>query len=528
MSARSVNLADLIEVIADRIGDRPAFVTEDREFTYAEIDERATRLANHLVATGIKPGDRVAVHATNCIEWVDAFYGTMKARAVPININYRYLHNELKHVYADSESVMAIVAPEFVDAVKEIQDKVPALKRLLVLGEQYDAALAAASPERRIQGRTSDDRYIIYTGGTTGLPKGVVWRQEDVIRGAMNGLRLNAPFDSVDQLAAEAAAAGSQVRLFSVGPLMHGGSQWMLGSSAVAGGVYVLYTQGGFDAEKVLDLVSRAKVNMMNILGDAVARPLADAILAQPDRWDLSNLLAVANGAAPLSAVVRKDMRRALPNCIHTDSYGSSESGHTGLRTDDRVQRAAPQFDLRPDVMIVDDQMRPCQVGQVGVVARSGPIPLGYLNDPERTAATFKEIEGKRWVITGDEARVEDDGSYSLLGRGVMTIVSGAEKIHPEEVEGVLMAHPDVYDAGVVGTPNERWGQQVTALVQLREGASASVHELQEHCRKLIAGYKVPKTILLVDHIPRTPARKIEYPAVQQMALDLIGQDPHA
>ncbi|MGE5287516.1 MAG: AMP-binding protein [Micromonosporaceae bacterium] len=528
MSARPINLADLIEVMADRIGDRPAFMTEDREYSYAEVDERATRLANHLVGAGIRPGDHVAVHATNRIEWVDAFYGALKARAVPINVNYRYLHNELQHVYANSESVMAIVAPEFVGAVKAIQDKVPTLKRLLILGGEYDAALAAASQERRIQGRSSDDHYIIYTGGTTGLPKGVIWRQEDVMRGAMNGLRLNAPFDGIEQLAAEAAAAAGQVRLFSVGPLMHGGSQWMLGSTAVAGGVYVLYTQAGFDAEQVLDLVSRAKVNMMNILGDAVARPLADAILAYPGRWDLSNLLAVANGAAPLSAAVRRDLRKALPNCIHTDSYGSSESGMTGHRSDDPVLRSVPRFDLTPDVMIVDDQMRPCQVGQVGLVARSGRVPLGYLNDPERTAATFKEINGKRWVITGDTARVEDDGSYSLLGRGVMTINSGGEKIHPEEVEGVLMEHPAVAEAGVVGTPHPRWGQQVTAVVKLREGASVSPGELQQHCRTLIADYKVPKTVLLVDHLPRTPATKIEYPALYKMALELVGQSQSA
>ncbi len=524
MSARPITLADLLEVMADRIADRPAFMTEDREYTYAEIDERATRLANHLVGAGIQPGDHVAVHATNRIEWVDAFYGAVKARAVPININYRYLHNELQHVYANSESVLAIVAPEFVDAVKAVQGRVPALRRLLVLGEEYDAALAAAAPERRIQGRSPDDRYIIYTGGTTGLPKGVIWRQEDVIRAAMNGLRLNAPFDSLEQLAAEAAAAAGQVRLFSVAPLMHGGSQWMLGSAAVAGAVYVLYTQPSFDAEKVLDLVSRAKVNLMNVLGDAVARPLADAISAHPGRWDLSNLMAVANGAAPLSAAVRRDLRKALPNCVHTDSYGSSESGMTGHRRDDPVLRNVPRFDLTPDVMIVDDRMRPCQVGQVGLVARGGPVPLGYLNDPERTAATFKEINGRRWVITGDAGRVEDDGTYSLLGRGVTTIISGGEKIHPEEVEGVLMAHPALVDAGVVGTPHPQWGQQVTAVVKLREGASASAGELQQHCRGLIASYKIPKTILFVDHLPRTPASKIEYPALQKMALDMLGQ----
>lgn len=528
MTMRPINLGDLLEVMADSIGDRPAFVTEDGEYSYAEIDERSTRLANHLVSSGIRPGDHVAVHATNRIEWVDAFYGVTKARAVPINVNYRYLHNELRHVYENSGSVMAIVAPEFVDAVKEIQGKVPSLQRLLVLGEEYDGALAAASPERQVMGRTGDDLYIIYTGGTTGLPKGVMWRQEDIIRGAMNGLRFNAPFEGLEQLAAEAAANEHQVRLFSVAPLMHGGSQWMLGSSAVAGAVYVLYTQPGFDADKVLDLVSRTKVNMMNVLGDAVARPLADALLAEPDRWDLSSLLAVANGAAPLSSAVAADLRKALPNCIHRDTYGSSESGQTGMRDDDGVRRNAPLFELRPDVMVVDEQLRPCRVGEVGIVARSGAIPLGYWNDQERTAATFKEIDGRRWVITGDSARVEDEATYALLGRGVMTINSGGEKIHPEEVEGVLMAHPAVLDAGVVGTPHPRWGEQVTALVQLREGTTATEDDLVEHCRQHISAYKVPKVIFVVDHVPRTPASKIEYPAVAKLALELLEQKQDA
>lgn len=523
MSPRPFHLGDIVEEMADSVPDRSAVITEDRAYTYAEIDERTTRLANHLVSVGIRPGDRVAVHAMNCIEWVDAFYGTMKARAVPINVNYRYLQHELTHVYGNSEAVMAIIAPEYVDRVIDIRPGLPALRQLLVLGEDYEQALAGASPERRITGRSPDDLYIIYTGGTTGLPKGVMWRQEDLIRGALNALRYGAPLDSVEQLGAEAAANESPMRLLTVGPLMHGGSQWIMGNCHVAGATFVLYTQRSFDPAKMLDLASKAKATSLVTLGDATARPLAEALLAEPNRWDLSSLLAVSNGAAPLSEAVRAQLRQALPTCIINDTYGASETGTTATRIDDGIARTAPLFNAGPDVMVIDEQLRPCPVGQVGMLARSGAIPLGYLNDPEKTAATFKQINGKRWVLPGDFARLEPDGSISLLGRGSVTINSGGEKIHPEEVEGVLLEHESVFDVGVVGTPHERWGEQVTALVQLRVGASLTLEQLQEHTRKTIAGFKAPKVMLMVDHVPRTVLGKVDYPALKSMALKLLG-----
>ncbi len=525
MSSRPLNLGDIIEQMADSVADRPAVITEEREYSYADIDERTTRLANYLVSTGIRPGDRVAVHAMNRIEWVDAFYGAMKARAVPINVNFRYRHEELRHIYGNSESVMTIIAPEYVDLVNEIRPALPHLGQLLVLGEDYDAALAGASPQRRITGRSGDDLYILYTGGTTGLPKGVVWRQEDLIRGALNAQRLGAPLDSVEQLGAEAAANEFPMRVLTVGPLMHGGTQWIMGNGHVAGGTFVVSTQRSFDPVKALELASRAKVTSIAVLGDATARPLAEALLSEPGRWDLGSVLAVANGAAPLSEGVRAQLREALPNCVIRDSLGASESGFTLNRFDDGKPRTTPIFDADPDVMVIDEQLRPCPVGQVGMLARSGAIPLGYFNDPDKTAAAFKQINGKRWVLPGDFARPEQDGTISLLGRGAVTINSGGEKIHPEEVEGVLMQHFDVFDAGVVGTPHERWGEQVTALVQLRAGATLNLEQLQDHCRKLIAGFKAPKVMLTVDHVPRTVLGKVDYRALKSLALELLGLD---
>ena len=521
-STRPITLADVLEAMADAIPDRIAVATIDRDYTYAEIDERSTRLAQHLTSLGISPGDHVAVHSTNRIEWVDALYGCLKARAVPININYKYLHDELAYLYDNSDAVAAIVAPEHVPMVEALD--LPLLKQVIVLGEEYDAALAAASTQR-VGGRSPDDHYVLYTGGTTGNPKGVVWRNEDIIRAALNAGRYGAPFDSVEQLATEAAANENPLTLLACGPMMHGGSQWILGNAHVSGGAVALYTEPNFHADKILDLVQRARVNSVTFLGDAMGRPVAEAILAEPDRWDLSSLVAVSNGAAPLSDGVRDEIRRALPGRFILDSYGSSESGATGSRLDDGSEgpAGAPKFAVGADVEVFDLDFRPCPPGVDGMLGRTGPIPLGYYNDPVKTAATFKEIDGVRWSIPGDFARRGDDGSVTVLGRGSVCINTGGEKVHPEEVEGVLLRHDDVFDAVVVGTPSERWGQQVTALVQRRDGSSVTEEELRRHARSLISNYKVPKQILFIAEVPRTPVSKVDYRASAELAAQLLG-----
>jgi acyl-CoA synthetase (AMP-forming)/AMP-acid ligase II len=520
---RPLHIADVLEAMADAVPDRMAVLTLDRDYTYAEVDERSTRLANHLVSLGIEPGDHVAVHSANRIEWVDAFYGCLKARAVPININYKYLHDELAYLYDNADCVAAIVAPEHVAAVTALD--LPDLRHLIVLGDEYDAALAAASTER-LGGRTPDDHYVLYTGGTTGNPKGVVWRNEDIIKAALNAGRFGAPIESVEKLAEEAAANETPMTMLACGPMMHGGSQWILGNGHVSGARVALFTEPNFSAEKILDLVQKGGVNSLTFLGDAMGRPVAEAILAEPDRWDLSSLVAVSNGAAPLTEGVREEIRRALPGRFILDSYGASESGATGSRVDDGSEGAAgaPKFGVGEDVEVFDEELKPCPPGVDGMLGRSGAIPLGYYKDPVKTAATFKEIAGVRWSIPGDHARRELDGSVTVLGRGSVCINTGGEKVHPEEVEAVLLRHDDVFDAVVVGTPHERWGQQVTALVQRRDGSTVSEEELREHARSLISNYKVPKQVLFIDQVPRTPVSKVDYPASTTLALELLAE----
>ncbi|MGN6721432.1 MAG: AMP-binding protein [Marmoricola sp.] len=519
---RPIHLADILEAMAEAIPDRVAIATIDRDYTYAEIDDRSTRVANHLASLGIKPGDRVAVHSANRIEWVDAFYGCLKIRAIPININFKYQHDELAYLYGNAECVATVVAPEHVAAVDALND--PTLRHQIVLDDSYEDLLANAGTER-FEGRSADDHYILYTGGTTGSPKGVIWRQEDLIRAALNAARFGAPFESVEQLAAEAAATETPMTILACGPMMHGGSQWIMGNGHVAGHRVALYTEPNFSASGILDLVQKAQVNSLTFLGDAMGRPVAEAILAEPDRWDLSSLAAVSNGAAPLSEGVRAEIRRALPGRFILDTYGSSESGATASHIDDGNDGVlgAPKFNAADDVEVFNTEFKPCAVGEEGMLGRTGPIPLGYFNDPVKTAATFREIDGVRWSIPGDFARREEDGSVTVLGRGSVCINTGGEKVHPEEVEAVLLRHDDVFDAVVVGTPHERWGQQVTALVQVRDGAHLDEENVRDHARGLISNYKVPKRILFVDEVPRTAVSKIDYRASMDLALELLS-----
>jgi 3-oxocholest-4-en-26-oate---CoA ligase len=521
---RHFQLADVWELIADAIPDEPALITEDSEMTWSQLDERATRLANHLKDVGVVRGEHVAIHAMNCVEWVEAFFACFKLGAVPINVNYRYVEAELRYLYDNADVVAVIVAAEYLPALEAVSDALPLVRHTLVIGPDYEAALAAASTERDFPGRSADDVYVIYTGGTTGMPKGVMWRHEDILFGAMNSGRGGRPAESPEQLAEEAREAAFRPRLMALGPMMHGGSQWLLGNAFAMGGTVVLYTRKGFEADAIWDLVAAAKVNSITTIGDAMGRPLAESLLAPGAKErDLSMLFSIGNGGAPLTEAVRVQLRQALPNVMILDSYGASETGAAGARADDGEGMSAPRFSVGDDTTVLGDDGHRCAVGEVGKLARSGHIPLGYYKDPEKTAATFPTYDGKRWVVPGDFAQIEPDGTITLLGRGSVSINSGGEKIYPEEVEAALMAHPDVFDAVVVGTPNQRWGQQVTALVQLREGTSPSSDDIVKHCRTLVADYKAPKALFVVDKVHRTPVGKSDYQWAKVTAEKLLG-----
>jgi 3-oxocholest-4-en-26-oate---CoA ligase len=519
--ARSFAFADLWELVAGQVPDREAVVCGDRRFTYAELDERANRLADHLRAQGIGPGDPVGVYLTNGTEYLETYLAAYKLRAVPVNVNYRYVEDELRYLFADA-GVRAIVHDEpFTARLDAIADDLPDGVVRLATGDDYEAALDAASPDPGFGERSSDDLYVLYTGGTTGMPKGVVWRQEDAFHSCIGGgdpARLQGPITTPEEILERIAPEGSALVFLPVAPLMHASGQWTSLSWLFAGGKTVLLP-GSLDPHEVWRTIADEGVHMITIVGDAVARPLLDA-WDEAGGYDVPTLFTIGSGGAPLSPTLRQRLQEILPDVFLADGFGSSETGAQGTARMAADSSDRPAFAPMDDTTVVlGDDLTPVVPGsdQVGRVARTGHIPLRYHNDPEKTAATFVELDGTRWVITGDMATVAEDGTINLLGRGSGCINTGGEKVFPEEVEMVLRARPDVYDVLVVGQPHERWGEQVVALVQAASGMAPSRDALIEHCRGHLAGYKVPKDVLFVDEVVRSPAGKPDYRWAKQV-----------
>ncbi len=517
-----LTLPDILEAMADAIPDRTAVLTTEHAYTYAEVDERATRLANHLLSVGLEPGAQVAIHATNRIEWVDALFGCLKARTIPVNINHGYRREELARTYAAADCVAAIVSPEFTGDLDELGLE---LQHRIVLGADYDAKVAAAAKERPAVERTPGDWHIIFTTGTTGTPKGAVWRQEDLVWAALNTVRRNAPIPSVAGLAAEAAARESGVVLLAGGPLLHGQSQLLLLRAIVAGGTAVLDTSPAFSAEAFLDLAEKAGATAITLLGDAQARPVAAARLVGKKRWPLRALAGVSNTAAPLSEAVLSVLRNAFARRVIVDSYGTLETGVTGSRADDgsTIAPGESRFMVGPEVEVFTADRTPAAPGVEGLLARSGPAALGYYKDNARSAAAIKLIDKRRWTFPGDLARREEDGSVTVLGRAATVVRTGDLEIHPETIEGVLLAHDDVVDAAVFGMPHPRWGQQAAALVRLASAAQTTAADLRKHARDVLGESHEPKLVLLVESVPRTPAGTVDYRAATGLTADLLS-----
>jgi 3-oxocholest-4-en-26-oate---CoA ligase len=520
------NFADLFEHAADAFGDRIAVTCGGSEVTYAQLEERINRLAHHLAGIGVGPGDHVGLYAHNSIPAVETLLAACKLRAGAVNINYRYTEGELRYMFSDSDLVALVYDQEFAPRVDAAVQEAPGLRetrqtsRLVVIddgsdaaigdGIEYEAALAAASPQRDFPPRSNDDVYILYTGGTTGFPKGVMWRHEDIWRTLAGGIDFTTgiPLEDEWEQSRRGRQTAGMVRLCAA-PLIHGLAQISVLMSLFTGDTMVLPAR--FDPDEVWRAVERHKVNLLQIVGDAMARPLIEAY--QPGGYDASSLLALSSTAALFSPVVKDACAKALPNVVITEAIGSSETGFGGLAfvAAGAEHRGGPTVTPGPDVIVLDDEGRRAGPGQVGRLARGGHVPLGYYKDPVKTAALFAEVDGKRYTVPGDLARVETDGTITLLGRGNTCVNTGGEKVFPEEVEGALKSHPDVFDALVIGVPDERLGQQVAALVQPREGAAIDLAALGSHLRGQIAGYKVPRSIWVVDAVARTPSGKPDY-----------------
>lgn len=537
MADKHFNIADLLEMVADKVPERTALVCGDRRLTFAELDRRANQLAHYLQSRGIGAGAHVGLYLYNCNEYLEAMLACFKIRAVPINVNFRYVEDELQYLFDNADMVACVHNREFTPHIAAIRERIPGAQTFVAVEDgsgadldaigaiDYEAALAGRSELRDFGERADDDMFILYTGGTTGMPKGVMWPHQSVFFAAMGGGGhfsalgpCQRPEDIVDRV------GDFQIVGMALAPLMHGACWWYACIQLLAGNTVVLNPHRSLDGAQVWDIVEREKVNAISIVGDAMAIPLLDALEANPGRWDLSAVFNVGSGGAVFSQSKQEAFKRHFPNVFITNAFGSSESGQLGMDSGNRKAEKGLGNVVKSDFMgvisdVEGEPHRHVAPGETGIFARSGYIPVGYYNDPEKTARTFVEVDGQTWLLTGDAARLEEDNSITVFGRGSNCINSGGEKIFPEEVEEALKAHPDILDALVVGTPDERWGSRVTAVVATRGGKPLGLQEVQDAARQHISGYKVPRELHIVDEVPRGPSGKPNYGLAREIAL---------
>jgi acyl-CoA synthetase (AMP-forming)/AMP-acid ligase II len=533
------------QTVAALAPDRIALVCRDRRLTFAQFDDRAERLAHGLRAAGLEPDDKVAIMCVNAPEYMEAFFGAQKIGCVPVNVNYRYVGSELAFLLDNSDSVALVYHGEFAPTVGAALDELPPDRRPRVLlqvahdadgggaptngalldgARDYDEALAAVDLRRPATTRepSGDDLIFLYTGGTTGYPKAVMWRSDDLYVSLWQMAR---PGTEPPDVATSINAGKQAATLLPACPLMHGTGLFIALSTLSGGGTVVLLDTPRLDPEAVWTAIQREQVQVCTIVGDAFARPLLAALVAEPGRWDLSRLRAITSSGVTWSPETKRGLLAQLPKVTLIDSLGASEGIMTRTETRASDDIAPARFKAGERLVVVTDDGDVVRPGdeRVGMLGVGGPIPLGYYKDAEKTAATFRTVEGRRYSIPGDYATVDPDGTIRLLGRGSACINTGGEKVYPEEVELALRAHPDIFDCVVVGVPDRRWGEMVVALVQPADTSTLDESDLAAHCRATLAGYKVPKHFVRVDSLQRSPAGKPDYKLLRNIAEEAVS-----
>ncbi|MBU6258022.1 MAG: AMP-binding protein [Burkholderiales bacterium] len=535
--SRTFNLADLFEIVAGVVPDRTAFVCGAQRLSFRELDRRATRLASALRAQGVRRGDHVGIQLHNSAAYLESFIACCKIGAAPVNINYRYVAAELDHLYRTLDLRGLVFGAEFAAEVGKALAlaggaKAPALRLCVGAGaavdgaQDYEALLERGSPALDDAGRADDDLYILCTGGTTGLPKGVMWPHKSLFMAALGGGGIyfgRGPVERPEELA-EIVPQGPALAYFAAAPMMHGAAMWATLISLLAGHCVVVNDQPRFDAAHVWDLVERDGVDILSVVGDAMAQPLVQALEAEPGRWNLQRLRVFGNGGAVLSRHLQQRLKALLPQIAINNGMGSSEAGLVG-----GGQKALAgsegliHIPARPDLAIVEGGVIVDAPGAEGVLARSGYTPIGYYGDAATSAETFVRIDGRLWVLTGDRARIDADGGLIVLGRGSQCINTGGEKVFPEEVEEAVRCCAGVADVLVVGLPDERWGQRVAAVVQMDPGRDFDAAEFDRVCRAHLSGYKVPRAVYLTDEVRRSPAGKADYAWARRYATQAVA-----
>jgi 3-oxocholest-4-en-26-oate---CoA ligase len=532
------NYADVWEAVAGELPDAPALAQGDREASWSDLDRRADGVARWLLDLGVARQDKVALYLSNCPEYLEATFGTFKVALVPVNTNYRYADDELAYLWDNADAVAVVFHGAFAERVARVRHRVPQVRGWLWVDDgsgpcppwatPYEEA-AAGGDGRAVApwGRSGDDLVMLYTGGTTGMPKGVMWRQDDLFA-RMNaaGFRRYDEDEGVDGVRRSLAEAGRGMALLPACPLMHGTGGFTANECLSEGGRVVLLASRRFDPVELFDTVVRRQVNGLVIVGDPFARPMLAALEAHPGRWDLSSLVGIISSGAMWSEGIKEGLLRHHPGMLLVDAFSSSEAVGMGASVSSAGQAArTAEFVLGPEVVVLGSDHRPLAPGseEVGALALGGRIPLGYYKDPEKSAATFRTVDGVRYSVPGDYARVRPDGSVHLLGRGSASINTAGEKVYPEEVEEVLKTHPHVADAVVVGVPDERFGELVVAVVEPVDGLLPEEGALVDHVKARLASYKAPRRVRVVDSIGRAPNGKVDYGRQRREAADWVA-----
>jgi fatty-acyl-CoA synthase len=531
------NYADIWERVAERIPEEQALVHGDVRRTWAEFDRRADGLAATFLAAGVDRQDKVAIYLYNGPEYLEAMFGAFKVSLVPVNTNYRYSDDELVYLWDNSDSVAVVFHGVFTETVERIREKVGARLWLWVddgSGDCPDWATpfeeAASSADGRVAppwGRDGDDLNFMYTGGTTGMPKGVMWRQDDLFRATVAASNPLLAGEADIALIDETVNGPGMVQTPAC-PLMHGTGQFTALIFLCGGGSIVTLTNRKFDVVELLDTIEREKVNSIAIVGDAFGKPMVAALDAEPNRWDISSLVAVTSSGVMWSAEIKARMLEHNPGMLLLDAFSSSEAIGLGQSISSAGGTSGTaKFVLGENARVITDDGRDVEPGsgERGRVAVRGYTPIGYYKDDAKSKATFIEIDGDTYSIPGDWATVEADGSLTLLGRGSQCINTGGEKVFPEEVEEALKRHPSVHDAVVVGLPDDKWGQSINAVVELWPDQTFAEDELVAHVKGNLAAFKAPKRVVTIDTIGRAPNGKVDYKRMTTYAADELGVD---
>lgn len=530
---RTFNLADIFEVVAQAVPDRIAFGCGEQKLTFSQLDKRANQLGNALRARGIGRGDNVGIQLYNCAEYLEAFFACSKIGAIPVNVNYRYVADELQGLFNSLHLRGLVYGADFDAAVLDVVPQVPTLRLALRVGDEqqnlpklvqpYEAVLAEGAEQLSDPQRSDDDIFMLCTGGTTGLPKGVMWPHKSLFMGALGGggyYFRRPPIDAPEELL-QLVPNGPALAYLAAAPLMHGAAMWSTLISLFSGHPVYVNDRKNFDPEHMLDLIERNKINVIAVVGDAMALPIIQALENNPGRWPLKSLMIFGNGGAVFSRHLQERLLVQVPHLMLNNGMASSESGVLGGGDKTPEGEGFMRITPRPDLSVISEDLRILtQPGEEGILSRRGYTPLGYYGDPKKTAETFVVIDGSRWVLTGDRARIDTTGEYVVLGRGSQCINTGGEKVYPEEVEEAARRCKSVQDVVVIGIPDERWGSKVAAVVQVQPGQEFDLQDFEKVCRANLSGYKVPRAVYVATEVKRSPAGKADYRWAKAFAAD--------